>query len=190
MTKISFVPFLLLAGCSVAAGVGAPAPVSKAPEVAAPAEAAAPPEDDAPFPGGWFGRDDGPCTAARDHCLREGVWFVASTYDEAQLGQGYASTADPVFERDGAWWTWRERPQRKEGPAVRTIAAPGAAVAAGDMIIYYASPLQPAPRNDGDAHTNADWRLDYVAAIEGDEIVTISKRRVPLERARVVVERR
>lgn len=186
MTSIQrLLPLLLLAGCSVASSLGTTPGAARSPGTPIASSGG-----DSALPGGDLNTTRGePCSAARNHCLRDAAWFVGDPFSEEGARAGRIYGARVVFDRGGTWTTWTTSLEAKPGPAYRTVTATSQPPAAGGLVIYYDDRYFDVPDTEHTAHFSAHWKIGYATAADADS-VQVGRDDVPLERARVVVETR
>lgn len=187
MTSIHrLIPLVFVAACSLKSGMGG----STLSSGTNPSSSGGSSGGDSALPGGDLvtAKAD-PCTSARDHCLRDMVWFVGDPFHEEGARSGRTYGARAVFERDGAWWTWTATPEEKPGPAYRTATATRQAPKDGDLVIFFSDRYMPVPDTEHSAHFSASWSMGYATGVDGDS-VQVGNQDVALESARVVVETR
>ena len=180
------IPLVFIAACSVKSGIGGSAlsSGSNGPSSRGSTGSAS------RLPGGDLVTAKGdPCTSARNHCLRDMVWFVGDPFNEEGARSGRVYGARAVFERDGVWWTWTATSEEKPAPAYRTVAATRQAPAVGDVVIFFSDRYAPLPDTEHTAHFSSSWTMGYATAVDGDS-VQVGNQDVALESARVVVETR
>ncbi|MCA9674596.1 MAG: hypothetical protein H6708_21735 [Kofleriaceae bacterium] len=179
-------PLLFVTACSIATGLGSSTPSALSGGAAAHRE----PDGRVAYPGADLltARRD-PCTPARNHCLRPEAWFVGDPFHDDLAREGKVFQARPVFGFDDAWWTWQYAAEALPGPAYRTAPAT-AALAAGDLVIWFDDDYDHFPATEHEAQTSRHWMMGYVGAVDGAHVRTVGGRDVDLDRARAVVETR
>jgi len=124
------------------------------------------------------------CTAARDHGLREGVWFAADNVVAGKLFRGV-----PVFEFENAWWTWRGQPAEPKRLFRTAIVEKPEQIEVGAPVVFFAEEGRDKFLDcEYDMLTSSRWSVGVVAAIGAESIQIKGWGDVPLDTVRRIVE--
>jgi hypothetical protein len=128
-----------------------------------------------------------PCDASRNHCMREGVWFAADTYDNTHLFR-----AVPAFELDKTWWNWRGA-EVDSGKLFKTEVATVDKLKAGSPAIVWLPETDSGQwaLNEYEALTSSRWDVAVVQSVNRSAKsfrIPSWPDDLPIENARVITQ--
>lgn len=125
-----------------------------------------------------------PCTGARDHGLRAGVWFAADNVVAGKLFRGV-----PVFLFENKWWSWYGEPAEPKRLFRTAVAARPEQVEVGKPVVFFAEEgRERFLDNEYEMLTSSRWSVGVVDAVGTDTVRIKGWGDVPLETVRVIVE--
>lgn len=141
-------------------------------------------------PGGPVYMGRGPdCNHERNHCLRDGVWFAAGNVTPGKL---YRAT--PVFELEGAWWTFRDKEHTDWQVVYETKVVDNASeLTPGSPVVWLveAGSSQKWLTSEYDALTSSRWEVGTIDKVSGSTFTVLGwAKPVPIDTARVILQQK